>query len=60
MKHKPKVNLYHIISRAVEEGIAYGYNRAHKHTDTPDEFTLKDQVEQAVMNTLSDVIDFGD
>jgi hypothetical protein len=48
-KHKPKANLYAIISRAVEEGIAYGYRRAYKHTDKPTEESLKLELESAVM-----------
>ncbi len=51
---------YQIISRAVEEGVASGYMRAHKHTDTPDEEHLKQEIENYVMMALCEVIDFDD
>ena len=57
---KLKLKTYDIISRAVEEGIAYGYNRAYKHTDQPDESYLKEQISIAVMGALTDVIIFDD
>jgi hypothetical protein len=59
-KVKLKINTYKIISQAVEDGIAYGFNRAYKHTDTPGAEHIKDQIEQAVLNELCDVINFGD
>ncbi len=31
-----KVRAYPVLCRAVEEGVAYGWRRAHKHIDTPD------------------------
>jgi hypothetical protein len=54
-----RVNAYEVVSRAVEEGVAYGYNRAHKHTAQPTEEHLREQVEAAVMNALCEVLDFG-
>ena len=59
MKHTIKVNLYAIVSRAVEEGVSYGLQRAHKHTPAPSREVLVDQVEQAVLNALCEVLDFG-
>jgi hypothetical protein len=52
-------NGYTIISRAVEEGVAYGYRRAHKHDDKPSEDHILDEIERAVMNELCDVLQFG-
>ena len=57
---KPKVKLYNIISRAVEEGVAYGVNRSFKYSDNPLKEALQENVERQVMNALSEVIDFGD
>jgi len=54
------VDVYHVIERAVDEGVCYGYSRAHKHTDAPTEETLKNEIEQAVMNSLCEVLEFGD
>src|SRR3990167_3294767 len=44
-----RLNAYEVIARAVEEGVAYGYKRAHKHTDTPDEIQMRDALEHAIM-----------
>jgi hypothetical protein len=59
MKITIKLKVYPLIERAVEEGVGRGYLRAHKHTDTPDQETLKDHILQAVMNELCEIIDFG-
>lgn len=55
---KKMIDLYKIIDRAVEEGVAYGYRRAHKHTDKPSEQAIREQIKQAVMNELSEVIEW--
>jgi hypothetical protein len=49
---------YRIIEDAVESGVAYGIRRAYKHTDNPSETALQENIEHAVMNALSEVIDF--
>ena len=54
-----KLNAWAIIARAVEEGVAYGYGRAHKH-GKPDEETLKNEVYNSVLNSLSEVLSYGD
>ena len=53
-----KANMYKLIERCVEEGVQYGYNRAHKHTDTPTEDQIKLAVTDAVMNEICDWFDF--
>jgi hypothetical protein len=53
-----KIKSYPVIDRAVEEGIAYGYRRAFKHTDTPTEENIKIAIHDAVMNSLAEVIEF--
>lgn len=55
---KLKLNTYFIIEEAVEKGIAYGMNRAHKHTDTPSKEHIVQEIERAVMHELSEVINF--
>lgn len=55
-----KVKLYNLIQDAVEAGVSYGYNRAHKHTSTPAADEIKDQIEQAIMNELTKYLDFED
>lgn len=55
-----KLRTYNIISEAVNNGVNYGYKRAHKHTDTPDEDSIIGTVYHEVMNSLCEIIDFGD
>lgn len=61
-KVKPAVQIkaYHIISQSVGNGIAYGWNRAHKHTDTPDADYIKEQIFNAIMSNLCDILSFDD
>jgi hypothetical protein len=55
-----RVNVYEVISRAVEEGVRNGVYRARKHTDTPNEAQTADAVYQAVMQALCEVLRFED
>lgn len=59
-KVAPSVNLWRIISRDVEEGLAYGMNRAYKHTDTPSRDDILEHLQREIMNALAEDIDFGD
>jgi len=49
---------YPILCRAVEVGVTYGWQRAHKYTDTPDATAIKDAIEQAVLNEVCESFDF--
>lgn len=53
---KVNINAYEVISRSVEDGVSYGIMRAHKHTDKPSEDHIKEEITNAVMNSLSDVL----
>jgi len=46
------------MERIVEEGIDAGWNRAHKHTDTPIEETVKSCIEEYIMNGFDEYFDF--
>ena len=41
-----------ILTRAIEEGVAAGWYRAHKHEDKPGEEKIKTDIEEAVMNSM--------
>lgn len=53
-----KFKTYAIVARAVEEGVALGYRRAHKHVDNPAEDDLRDALETEVLNALCEVLEF--
>lgn len=55
-----RVKPYDVLARCIEEGIAYGWNRAHKHTDTPSEDHVKEQMTTAILGEVSEYFDFGD
>ena len=53
---RPKV--YPILVRCVEDGVAYGWNRAHKHEDKPTEAAIREEIEQSVLSELCEAFDF--
>lgn len=55
-----RVNSYAVLYRAIEEGIDYGWTRAHKHTDHPDEAMTKDQILQGILNEVCAYFNFDD
>jgi len=55
-----RVRAYEVLRRAVEEGAAYGWRRAHKHTDAPGEETIKDEIVTGILNEVCECFDFDD
>jgi hypothetical protein len=55
-----KIRPYPVLCRAVEEGVAYGWQRAHKHVDAPDAETIEEQIVTAVLNEICQYFDFDD
>jgi hypothetical protein len=51
---------YPLLAKAIDEGVKYGYRRAHKHTETPSEFEIRSAVEDAVMYHIAEAFDFID
>jgi hypothetical protein len=49
-----------VLSRAIEEGVSYGWQRAHKHTETPDPQLIKETIEQAIENSICEVFTFDE
>lgn len=43
-----------VMSECVEEGIAYGWMRSHKHVDNPTEESIKEAIHNAVMASISE------
>jgi hypothetical protein len=55
---KPKT--YPILIDAVENGVKYGYHRAHKHNDNPDQDQITDAIISAVINEICEWFEFDD
>jgi hypothetical protein len=55
-----KVRTYVVLDNAVEMGVNYGWNRAHKHTDSPTEEQIKQEIWHAVMNEITEWFTFDD
>lgn len=53
-----RVNVYAIVSRAVEEGSRLGWRRAHKHTETPEEDSAVEAIERAILECLSEAFEW--
>lgn len=59
VKQRPLVvNTYKVLRMAVEQGVSYGWNRAHKYTDKPNEEDIKNAIEEAVMGDICEWFDF--
>lgn len=55
-----KAKTYNLIRHCVENGINYGWNRAHKHVSDPSPEQIKNAIEDAVMNEVSEWFTFED
>lgn len=53
-----KVNIYAVLSDCVEKGVEHGYNRAFKHTDTPDKEKVLAEIYTYVMLNISEYFKF--
>lgn len=55
---KPKT--YRVLSEAVENGIKYGWHRAHKYDEEPDSVDIHAALHNAIMNEISEYFEFDD
>lgn len=55
-----KVNVYAVLSMCVEIGVERGWNRAHKHSDTPDEHYIRQCIEDAVLHEICEYFDMDE
>ena len=53
-----RVYSYKLLSKAVEDGISWGWMRAHKHTDTPSADETKASIEKHVLSEICEYFDF--
>jgi hypothetical protein len=56
MKPKPEL----VLEMAIKNGIDYGWSRAHKHTDTPNENLIKQEIENQIWNSIYEWFDMGE
>ncbi len=47
-----RVRVYPVLADAVDRGVEYGYHRAHKHTDNPDEHQITSAIRDAVLTEI--------
>jgi len=52
------IKIYKLIEQIVEQGTDAGYLRAHKHTDTPDEDTIKHCISEYILNSFDEAFEF--
>jgi hypothetical protein len=43
---------YELLDRCIEDGVAYGWMRAHKHNAKPDEQQVQNEITNAVMQEI--------
>lgn len=55
-----KVDVYRLISDAVERGLEAGYWKAHKYSDKPSPEDVFNHQHNYVMNGICEYLDFGD
>ena len=53
---KPKI--LPVLEMCIENGLAYGYRRAFKHTDNPTEEQITNQIRESIMHELYEWFDF--
>lgn len=52
-----RAKVWPLLHRCVEDGIAYGYRRAFKHTNKPTEADIFAAIEGAIMNEVAEWFD---
>ena len=53
-----KSNIRTILAKAIEQGIEYGWSRAHKHTDEPHPSKICEAIEIEIWNEIDEMFDF--
>jgi hypothetical protein len=55
-----KAKTYQLIQECVENGVQLGFNRAHKHTDTPSDEELQNKIIDSVMIEICEWFSFNE
>lgn len=56
MKVKTRV----LLEDCIKEGIDYGYTKAHKHTDNPEEQTILNSIQHSIMEKIYEYFSFDE
>lgn len=55
-----RVRVYPVLVEAIEAGVAYGWNRAHKHVASPTEQEIRGAIIDAVINEMCERFEIVD
>jgi hypothetical protein len=55
-----RVKEYTVLTDCIERGVAYGMNRAYKHSDTPSTEYINQQITDAVLSEICEYFNFDD
>ena len=55
-----KAKILPILELAINEGVKYGYQRAHNHVDNPLPERICEQIEESVMESIHTYFDIDD
>lgn len=53
-----KAKEFEVLEMAIDQGVNYGFVRAYKYNDAPDEQHMRDAVKAAVMDTICEWFSF--
>lgn len=59
-KSQMRPRTYRVLELAVEDGVKYGYQRAHKHVDNPSEQAIIEEIQASVLSSISEWFLFDD
>ena len=55
-----RVKVYPVLVEAIEAGVAYGWQRSHKHEENPAPFAIQAAIIDAVLNNMCERFDIVD
>lgn len=55
-----KVNTYKVLEECVENGITYGWRKAHKYEEEPSDQTIHGEIFRAIMFEMNEYFSFDD
>jgi|SanBayMetagenome_1026888.scaffolds.fasta_scaffold30160_2 hypothetical protein len=55
-----KVDEYKVLVMCIENGVQVGWNRAHKHSDTPEPHYVQSCIDEAVLHEIFEYFNFDE